>query len=813
MVSKKGKGENIIKENQDLFELAVNCKFIAKENEKEILPRLFQFSKQNPEKSIVRFFIKNNILSENKLKLLVAIKKHVDMLMQDKKFGNLGVANQFVSRENVQKALDIQVAIFRKKKKSIKIGDILENNNDISKENKTAILLTQDRIRDEFLAEALNTLATSEIEKININKRFGAIAVKKELITTRQLNQALKQQQKEEERGNRKYLGEILKDLFNISDKQVLTILKIQRKFETRRLHLEQNLIQYNSEKETNETLDQYFEYHVSEDKLEAYVTKIKQVSHDIKATEFLNWLSLTGITSGLCSEIELETALRDLKIGEKFKIAQGRAPSEGRQAFVDYLFDAGFCASEEADLKKAPMVKKEDVLARISVSEKGQPGKDVFGHPINLSDSPDLTLNCGEGVKKRGNDFIAAIDGHPKLYKHRTLFVTPAEQTLKTKKIEGDITSDFNDPSAVLIVNGDIANNTSVFCYQLTIEGNIYGNVTAADSIEVGGQIGFELNGRDGSAEQVHVNAKGSIQAGRDIVDAVIVADKGLTASNSDFRSSQIVSGGNITVKNIHSTEKMPSVLRIAQENYFEINKIDIAIKEKNKEYDKLSYAKQLALLDNELTEQIQVQNRYLEKQAVISLLKKVLNDPETAAIKSLSRKVAAYTRKMDDSSGSANNGSILQNAKNHVFLDKIFKKIGTLKLEDQKKSVQELYHNISGMYKAAVKVTERVKKKNDARIKSIHHTVVQAEPEIQRIEKEIETLNIQKDFLMLNRENAVSAAPIVKVKNQIEKSTVIRGETAELVVEKSIYGVTLKENKSLLKGGPKIKIEGYFD
>ncbi len=237
-------------EVQKILELAVSCKFLSAEQENEILLKLAGLPEKNPDKFTAQLLFKEKILPKDKIELLFAVKKHLDVLVQDRMFGKLGVANQFVSQEKVDQALGLQVDIFRKNKKSVKIGDILENIKEISPAEKTAILLTQDRIRDELLAEALNTIATTEMEKIDISRRFGAIAIKMELITPKQLNRALKLQEKEvKEKGTKRFLGEIVKELFGITDKDILKILKTQKVLETKRLNLKKNIEEFQSGK------------------------------------------------------------------------------------------------------------------------------------------------------------------------------------------------------------------------------------------------------------------------------------------------------------------------------------------------------------------------------------------------------------------------------------------------------------------------------------------------------------------------------------------------------------------------------------
>lgn len=220
-------------ENKALISLAVKCRLITMEQESQLLDRLAHQRQDNPDYSALDLFRDTRTLSKEDIAFLLAVRDHLEMKMLDKKFGELGIANQLVQPESVKKALDIQNKIFKETNESRLIGDILLEKNEITPQDKAAILLTQDRIKDELLSEAMNDIAASEIEKLSLNMRFGAIAVKKGYITIDQLNQALGVQSAEVKAGRpRRYLGNILKEMFDLSDELLGRILKIQKELE-----------------------------------------------------------------------------------------------------------------------------------------------------------------------------------------------------------------------------------------------------------------------------------------------------------------------------------------------------------------------------------------------------------------------------------------------------------------------------------------------------------------------------------------------------------------------------------------------------
>jgi len=837
-MSKKKVNNKKSMECHALLDMAVNCKLMTAEQEKAALPQILDFFKKNPKESIPKYLVKHQILSIDNIQFIYSVKKHIHLLMVDKKFGKLGVANDFVAPEKVKKALELQVEIFKKRHKSVKIGDILVQNNDISIADKTALLLTQDRIKDELLADALNAMAKSEMERIAISKRFGAIAVKRQLIDTTQLNQALKAQKKEAKESEKKRpLGEVFKELFDMPEKDILSILKIQKKLETKRMNLERKLLEYNTEKESNQTLGAFYEYHVTDDKLQAFVYSIQTPEQKIPLPDFLNWFKLSGINYGICDKAKLQAFLARNETGGQLQIACGQMPKPFQNESVEYHFDTQFYETEETKtsdgstdkkipFKKesskisqvpAPLVSKDDIIATLTPHQEAVPGTDVFGRPIHLPEEPVTFLAAGQGVMKQKNQFIALVPGHPKLFKKRTLFVTPAMDSLPTHEIEGDVVDDANEEylASNLNIKGNIVPGIHLACHHLTIEGDIMGNVTVTGNIEINGGIGEEDPGSENKGQPCKVEAKGSIRVNQKIINANIIAKQGLNASNSDLVASSVTACGDIVLNNVFSSKQAPSVLRVTRENAIEINTLIRKMKALKKGLNKLNHKIELDELTKELMEQIQVQNGYLEKQNVMLYMNRALNEPVNSKGKktlSIEQRIKEYEGKTQDVEGKQI--SIPEKTKAHRFMMIIVEKISALNEKDQKNYVSELYENISGMYKAAVKVTDRINKKFEARSKIIEAAVENSAKGIAKIQGKIISLNSQKDLLQLEiRKIDDTSKPVIRIKNQAGKQTMIFGERAKMIVDEPVYRVCLKEKKDPSSKKPTIVVEDYND
>ena len=475
--------------------IARKCRLITMEQEENLMAHLHKRRKEQPEYTEIDLFQETSALSWEDIQFLLAVKDLLKMKMLDKRFGELGVANRFVRPENVRQALDLQNNLFKKNRQSRLIGDILLENKQISQADKTAILLTQDRIADEYLAEAMNDIAATEIEKISLNMRLGAIAVKKGMITLDQLNTALTVQEQEMVAGSpRQYLGEILKEMYHISRDDLTYILKIQKEMEKKRLSLETALSRYYSETSTNKRLSRSFRYHFSKNKLQAHVQKILTLHEDVYLSDFIRWLNTIGIAFGFIEEEKMQSFLTSAPEGSQICIARGIPPEKGKDEAVQYFFDTTPSAGDSPDTQAA-LVRKGDVLARIFPPKDGLPGKDVCGFTIAPPPPGRIALNPGQGVIEKNRTLIADTDGQVTLYKGRTLFVQSGTRTIPTRQHTGRIDTDLSHQyqDTILKVEGIILENGRIRCRQLEMAGDVFGRVYAAGNIHVNGIIGRE--------------------------------------------------------------------------------------------------------------------------------------------------------------------------------------------------------------------------------------------------------------------------------------------------------------------------------
>jgi uncharacterized protein (DUF342 family) len=792
--------------------LARKCRLISMEQEEKLLARLHN-RRREEQPAYTELELLQKTLPRNEIQFLLAVKDHLKMKMLDKRFGELGVANRFVRPENVRQALDFQNNLFKQTRQSKLIGDILLENKQISQADKTAILLTQDRIADECLAEAMNDIAATEIEKISINMRFGAIAVKKGMITLDQLNTALQVQEQEMAAGSpRRYLGEILNKMYHISRDDLTHILKIQKEMEKKRLALETALSRYYSETSINKRLSKSFKYHFSKNKLQAHVQKIQTLHEDVKLSDFIRWLNAIGIAFGFIEDKKMQSFLTNAPEGTQICIARGTPPVKGKDEAVQYFFDTTPATKDSRDTPK-PLVRKGDVLARIFPPEDGKPGKDVCGFTIAPPPPGRILLNCGQGVAKINSTLVAEIDGEAILYKSRTLFVQSGTRTIPFRSHTGRIDTDLSDQyqDTILKVEGTIYETGRIRCRELEITGDVFGHVYAAGNIHVNGTIGRE---KGLQKKPARLTADGDIFANKKIVFSVIITGKGLTAPGADLVSSQVTAFQDIVVKNVISDSSGPCILQINTQAEPMETPFDEPIQNCKAALEDLEQKNALEELDQRFAAKIAARDTYLAEHDILGFLQALMNCPQLGHIHSLRAKTKVVLHK---AKSFPDLPAVPENALAHArdFLEAVYTQTQPLGTEQQIEKIEEMRQIKYGMYRAAVNASRRHHLAYEARKKAIGKEIQALTPQIRKTKKQLQSLISRRDAFLLRRDLQwpTMGTATVKVKNRIQQGTVIKGIQAALIMEKDMYGVKLSEIRRTAREPAKIRIEGLYE
>lgn len=255
------------------------------------------------------------------------------------------------------------------------------------------------------------------------------------------------------------------------------------------------------------------FQLTVSEDKMEARI-KFYPPSSDgdyMTKSDILDELRHQGIVYGIDEEI-IKKYLKHRVYCSNFTIARGKAVRQGKDAYIEYLFNTDLKAKPtlNADgsvdffhLNLINNIKKGDCLARLHREDPGNPGTDVFGATIQPKTVKREMLRFGRNValSEDKNEIYSEVDGHVTLVDNK-VFVSNVMIVENVDLSTGDVEYEGN-----LQVNGNVCSN-----FRIKVQGDIeiHGVVEGAE-ITAGGNITI--------ARGVNGMGKGHIKAGGNIV------------------------------------------------------------------------------------------------------------------------------------------------------------------------------------------------------------------------------------------------------------------------------------------------------
>lgn len=246
---------------------------------------------------------------------------------------------------------------------------------------------------------------------------------------------------------------------------------------------------------------------------------------------EILNDLKMRGIVHGIDFEA-INNLLIDRKYMEPFVIARGTEPVQGKNAYIEYMFNT--------DLKARPTLLEDgsvdffnlniinhceegDLLARLHREVPGVYGYDVTGQKIKPADIRKMVLKFGRNIRlsEDKNEIFATCSGHVNLVDGR-VFVSNVMQVENVNPSTGNIEYDGN-----VQINGNVATNFTV-----KAKGNVeVRGVVEGAEIEAGGNITI-AHGMNGMS-------RGKLKAGGNIIAQFI--------ENSTVEAAGYVEAGSI--------------------------------------------------------------------------------------------------------------------------------------------------------------------------------------------------------------------------------------------------------------------------
>ena len=516
--------------------------------------------------------------------------------------GKLAVKYKFVSDKQIQKALSIQEEGKRAGRKLL-LGEVMVVHGMISQSQLDFLISIQ-----------------KMLEARRLDGKFGTIAVKNGFTTPDEIDRALQEQNKVFKKTKAiKLIGDILIESKVLTENQRDAILNTQKRFE-KIMSAEHKSPDVPDVKEQSKT-DAEFNLTVSEDKLNAFISVKAKGSGTITMDTIKIFLQMKKIEYGIVDDAQIAEYLKNMDSKkEALKIAEGKLPESGKDAFIKYCFETDPLkvgviknggAIDFKDRGDIPHVKEGDLLVEKIPVIEGRPGKDVYGSPIPLKKSYDTKLKNGKGTKISDDrlKIISKIEGIPEISVMGKVCVSPQ------LKISGDIGLktghvDFEGKIEVgqaiqngFRVKGNSLTAKEILKAEIDMTGDIvvYGGIMGA-TIKTGGNI-RAMHIRDSRIE-----AYGDVVVEKELIDSKVDTSGACIVNSGSILSSTVAAKKGINAVTIGSGISNPCNLMVGVDERIK-NEIDM-IKE-----DQLLKIEALKQLRGRL-EEIKEEPKKIEKQ-----------------------------------------------------------------------------------------------------------------------------------------------------------------------------------------------------
>lgn len=263
---------------------------------------------------------------------------------------------------------------------------------------------------------------------------------------------------------------------------------------------------------EQQKDLLKYFTIELSDNNLMAYIRLGKDAPEAMTVFVIEQLLHKNGIIFGIQEESVIEEWLYGAaRQGEKLLVAEGKRPVPPTDGEIQYYFPINFKrpgrinpdgSMDYRDRGEIPHVKEGVKLASKTFPEPGEPGLDVKGAEIAVSDPVDPTFSAGPGTRfnEEKSEIFSTMQGEPHL---DVMGVVSVNKEFKVKGDVGYETGNIEFDGNV-VVPGEVKEGFSVKCVSLT----------AREICGARVDLSGDLNVSMGIMDTKLINVKGNIQA-----------------------------------------------------------------------------------------------------------------------------------------------------------------------------------------------------------------------------------------------------------------------------------------------------------
>lgn len=517
--------------------------------------------------------------------LLKLIRDYLIIKKRGEEFGKIAIEKGFASKEDVKAALDIQKKEFKRAKLKKLIGDILVEKGVLTLKQKNEVLRDQEFVEqqaEEIFSETDAPVpkmdqAKTDIDLTPYEKHFLKIQALDTEFAARVIEKQLASERKV------KIAQKVQEEAFEKNNEiRILGDIMVELTFLTETQKNDVLSEQKRLSSKSSGLADANFEIEVSGDKLEAWV-KILENAEQITVADIKKTLEAKSISHGIFSDAILQCNL-DMGNTRFLCAAQDYSVELVKMKKTIYHFDRYTNTNE--DLRKGT------ALAEFSSPNENIPGKDIFGKDTRIATGTFFRCGAGVRVSRDGSKAFAGRSGFPSFSVEGRLFIHPPISVLE----DADLRYGPLEPFANLSVSGVLTGAYPVTAGSIKAEEIRGANIRAIGNIEsrVGITDSVIVAQGDIKARYLHncrIETFGDVFIENEIIDSKVFSGGKIEAPNCHVISSDVYGKNGVTLSGAGSNKTNPCIIGAGTEHQVieRINRINAELEDIRRELDDL--------------------------------------------------------------------------------------------------------------------------------------------------------------------------------------------------------------------------------
>lgn len=520
-------------------------------------------SSSNYEAALKDYFTSNHLLSEKTIDQLVNTSDAIRIMKTTMRFGTVAVNMGFISKENLEAALNLQKKSTSINERPKLIGQILLESGELSKQQIDMVVQEQKRLSqmDVPSSQTKNTMVSEQKKTIEPQKNEPT-----------------------------------------------------PHKAEPVDPSCEPEPI--NDYSQEPEIIEGGMILEIEDEGMSAYLRKTDTFDDNLIEEDIYAILLTKSIQFGLADEAAVNGFINSSGFKKnQFKVATGINRILGKDARIEYYFDTdhlkagGMDKEGNIDFKdrgEIPRVEANTLLAERFPLKESKNGRDIFGNELQTAPAKDIFLKTKFGVviSEDGRYAYSEISGHPKLSWSGNINVADIYLVKGNVGYEtGHLTYDGN-----IEVLGSLKSGFQIKGWDVKIKeidgGRIHaeGNVTILEGVN-GAKVFSRGHITANFIHNCEISCLGNLYVEKEIVDSKIETSGSCQVKAGKIINTQITSNQGVHAKDIGTDKTHPNTIVVGQDLFVknELVRVEKQIIESEKQKIQLENKKDAIFIENQ--------------------------------------------------------------------------------------------------------------------------------------------------------------------------------------------------------------------